>query len=210
MVNNIAKRAIVFEKDEMDKLWHLIVKTYLKNRNQTLDLSFKGASQRIWTEKGDLIYNDFHAATNFNKSLISLGGNTSTEKEISKQYFYKHLIGQSVLSIKYEYLQRIVFYLNKNKKTDPLVFLESNGFHFKDSQLSSLPSGLDYLTGSWIGINRNLEEGKFAICYYEFKPEATKMLVLREAYSSELLYEGEAILQNDSTYMIHLVGRSRG
>lgn len=205
-----AKQSITFDEDELTKIWLMIAESYAKRKNQTIDQGLFSKPRTLGLNIVKDIYSDFHYETRFGVSKISLGSNSDgSEKEISEVYFKKHLIGQHDKSIKYEYLRRILFYVTKKRQTDIFNYLQTKGFIFETDNYE-LPSGLEYLSGHWIGINRNLEEHKYAVCYYEFKIEGAKMLTKREAYSSEIMYEGEAFLQEDSSFMIHLKGRSKG
>lgn len=211
MTNNSEKQSIVFNYEELTKLWSLVAKEYFRSRGRISKEKEFTNPKLDWKGEGKAIFRDFHNLTQFSKSQISIGSTKNNkEKEITETYFYQHLIGQSVTSIRYDFLKRFVYYIEKNKSIDLFTFLENNGFSFDLTADEALPRGLEYLAGHWIGINRNLEENKFAVCYYEFKIEGSKMLAKREAYSSEVIYEGEALCQEDSSFMIHLKGRTKG
>lgn len=205
------KREFTFADDELERLYALILNRYFERKNikssERLIMNGNVQMNAQWKE----VYNDFHSVSCYAKSKIQLGFLNKKIKELRPDYFYKHLISKDVKTFKYEYLKRIIYYLTYDNTVEVEQFLLKNKFQIDEFKLpQELPKGLEFLEGSWIGINRNLEESRYAVCHYNFQIVGNKMMVQREAYSSEIMYEGEAFLQEDLSFMFHMVGRSKG
>ncbi|AWV97686.1 hypothetical protein [Arcticibacterium luteifluviistationis] len=179
----------------------------------------------FWVKHKAYFWPNFEKITRFKASGISIGSSRQKgskedleavkeiliEKEITLEYFKKHFIGLSDNSFNLDFLRRILYYPTEKYIQDPYLFLKTEYGFIDDNVLESeLSSGLSYLEGYWLSFNRNLEEARVAQCFYHFYIIGNEMKVKREAYSSETIYEGDAYIQEDSSFMFHLKGKNKG
>lgn len=217
MIDIPKSSAVILEENEIELLWSKTIKRFSQNTGIEVSHLKIQSAKEFWRDdslKSKFLYN-FLKITAFENCKIYIDSNI--EKgilPISETYIRNHLITKKAKSFQYGYLDRIVFYINGNKKENWAEFFAHHNIRAKDGSDDKvdlpLPPGLKYLEGSWVSYNGNLEDGMFAQCLYKFYIENNRMFVDREAYSSEVSYHGEAYLQDDSSYLFYLKGKIRG
>lgn len=198
-------------------LWLQLVKKFVEKPESKVPESLVNDPQKFWRNSGvrERFYIDFSKITGFNNSKMRLFSRSNQAEigDISRNYLRDHFINRKEKLFQEDYLNKILFYLTEDQKTSEFnSIFDENGININidEPNRGEIPPGLIHLEGYWIGLNRNLEEGAYAKCFYRFLQVDNLMQVKREAYSSEIEYNGHVHVQGDSNFLIDLVGKTRG
>jgi hypothetical protein len=209
--------AVELPEQAINWLWRKIVKTYVDKEETKVPESLKNSPSEFWGNRNvrDNFYNDFRKVTTFVNSNMRLFSKNKDgeETDISREYLRDHLITKKEKLFQEDYLNKIIFYITEDKKTaEYQSFFNSNGIniHVSEPNRGEIAPGLKNLEGYWIGLNKNLEAGAFAKCFYRFKQVDNVMQIEREAYNAEVAYHGLVHVQDDSNYLFELSGKTRG
>jgi|GEM_PF-2679645 len=173
---------------------------------------FREKPEEFWKDQGlrKNFIKDLEAKTTHKVSKIVLI--RYEEDEITEDYINNHFVKRTHSKFQPGYLDRFAFYLTQGKTkywNDYLKAVEGIVPVTPDKPDHLILPGLKKLEGYWVGLNKNVKEGRYVKCRYRIWQEGNVMKVEREGFNNEVCFQGQVIMQDDASFAFLLHGKER-